>query len=75
METRYIRVRPSGPIHKVFVENGRRYSVEQCNIDDAAEFSLFVTRPEGRGCKHCNPDDVNVAPPMARFTQLPASPG
>lgn len=72
METRWVQVRPTGPVHKVYVEDGRRYTTEQCNLDDAHPSDLLTEQPEGRGCKHCNPDGVNVAPPpMDKFTQLP----
>lgn len=62
--------------HRVFYDNGHRFSAEQCNLDQIkdAEFKMLPERyginitledqdlPEGyRWCEHCGPELFNEA--------------
>lgn len=40
-------------VHRVYVEGGQAYKVEQCNLDDASYFQLLDIAPEGTHCKYC----------------------
>jgi hypothetical protein len=57
VETRYAQVRKNGPVHILFVNDGKVVgSSEQCNLDASHKDKPLVERPEGPGCLHCNPD-------------------
>ena len=48
---RYVATR--NRVHRVIVEGGKAFKVEQCNLDDVAFLHLDDVEPDGKHCAYC----------------------
>ena len=69
---RYARTR--NRVHRVYVEGGRAFKVEQCNLDDVGFLHLDDVVPEGQHCAYCWAGWVEPTPEQAAAGETPAQP-
>ena len=74
--SRYQYARTRNRVHRVVIEGGRAFKVENCNLDDVARLNLVDEMPEGTKCRWCfagwvplgsteTPAELEVAPTAA----------
>lgn len=66
----YLYARTRSRVHRVYVDHGTAYKVEQCNLDDAVYGNLLTEAPEGTRCRYCwEAEDPSAIPAPAGSTK------